>query len=99
MNERQTMKLDNKYLTKTRDNPGAGVTDLRSFSGGNAEELEQLKNRLLRPLIADSPDRDQNKLLHRAANEAAALVWLTACPLLLFPALLEEKAKTALVQR
>lgn len=58
--------------------------------------LEQLKDRLLRGLLETVSDPDQNARLRRAANEAAALVWLTPCPLLLFPALLEEKAQTAL---
>ena len=37
-----------------------------------------------------------NVRLRRAANEAAALAWVTPYPLLVFPALFEEKAETAL---
>ena len=36
------------------------------------------------------------KELYCAANEAAALAWLTVCPLLFFPSLLEEKVRTTL---
>ena len=65
------------------------------FRAVETTELEELKTRLLRQLLADVTDPAQNILLRRAANEAAALVWLTACPLLLFPALLEEKVRAA----
>ena len=33
--------------------------------------------------------------MRRAANEAAALAWLTPFPLLVLPALLDEKAEAA----
>jgi hypothetical protein len=68
------------------------------FRAVQTTELEILKSRLLRQLLADITDPAQNVLLRRAANEAAALVWLTPCPLLLFPTLLEEKARAALLQ-
>ena len=68
------------------------------FRAAQATELELLKNRLLRELLAKTTDPEQNLLLRRAANEAAALVWLTPCPLLLFPALLEEKVLAAKIQ-
>jgi len=37
-----------------------------------------------------------NVAIRRAANEAAALAWVTFYPLLLFPALFEEKFRHAL---
>ncbi len=37
-----------------------------------------------------------NASIRRAANEAAALAWVTFYPLLLFPALFEEKIRHAL---
>jgi hypothetical protein len=61
--------------------------------------LDGLKERLLRGLLATVSDPEQNALLRRAANEAAALVWLEPFPLLLFPTLLEEKARAAFRQR
>ena len=39
-----------------------------------------------------------SRALRRAANDAAALAWVTAYPLLVFPALLEEKVRAALRQ-
>ncbi len=68
------------------------------FRAVQTTELEELKARLLRQLLAQVTDPAQNILLRRAANEAAALVWLTPCPLLLFPELLQEKARAARVQ-
>ena len=60
--------------------------------------LEQLKETLLQPTL----DRVSNAYLVKeiswAANEAAALAWLTVCPLLVFPMLLEEKVRAALVK-
>ena len=58
-------------------------------------ELERLKNRLLLQLLRETQDPDFNALLRRAANEAAAVAWNSRFPLLLFPTLLEEKAKVA----
>ncbi|MDB6023148.1 MAG: hypothetical protein JWQ04_3005 [Pedosphaera sp.] len=60
--------------------------------------LEELKARLLRQLLEQTTELTQNTVLRRAANDAAALAWLTRYPLLAFPALLEEKAKAALLQ-
>jgi hypothetical protein len=61
-------------------------------------ELERLKNRLLVERLAETPEPEFNGQLRRAANDAAALAWVTAVPLLVFPALFEEKARTALLQ-
>ena len=36
--------------------------------------------------------------LRRAANEAAALAWVTRYPVLFFPVLFKEKAETALLR-
>jgi hypothetical protein len=69
------------------------------FRAAQTTALEDLKERLLRGLLEAVADPDQNALLRRAANEAAALVWLSPFPMLLFPALLEEKAQAALRQR
>jgi hypothetical protein len=58
-------------------------------------ELERLKERLLTNALARTTNLETNILLRRAANEAVALVWLTPYPLLLLPALFEEKAQAA----
>jgi hypothetical protein len=68
------------------------------FRAEQTGELERLKNRLLKQLLDEAADPDQVLLLRRAANEAAALAWVTCFPLLLFPGLLEEKIRTALRQ-
>jgi len=61
-------------------------------------ELERLKRRLLREWLVATADPELNAPLRRAANEAAALAWTTNVPLLLFPALFEEKVRTAIFQ-
>ncbi|HEY3860844.1 MAG TPA: hypothetical protein VGO59_03065 [Verrucomicrobiae bacterium] len=58
--------------------------------------LEQLKKRLLRELLAAAREPGMNVALRRAANDAASAAWFTPFPLLVFPALLEEKAAGAL---
>lgn len=54
-------------------------------------ELDELKNRLLQPIVRRVRDSSLVQEIGRSANEAAALAWYTACPLLVLPALLEEK--------
>ena len=68
------------------------------FRGAGETELDQLKNRLLARELARTTTLEQNVGLRRAANEAAALVWLTAYPLLLLPVLFEEKARAARIK-
>ena len=46
----------------------------------------------------DAVQTELNTPLRRAANEAAALAWTTSFPLLVFPTLLEEKARQARLQ-
>jgi hypothetical protein len=68
------------------------------FRAAENTELEKLKDRLLRGLLEKTGDPEENTALRRAANDAAALAWASRYPLLVFPALLEEKARTALAQ-
>ena len=65
------------------------------FRGAVETELDRLKVRLLAAELARTTNLEMNVLLRRAANEAVALVWLTPFPLLLLPALFEEKARVA----
>ncbi len=65
------------------------------FRGTQETELERLKARLLLELLNQSSDAELSAPLRRAANDAAALAWTTPFPLLVFPALLEEKAQKA----
>jgi hypothetical protein len=61
-------------------------------------EFERLKNRLLARQLAEAPTPELNPPLRRAANDAAALAWVTLYPLLVFPVLFEEKIAAALRQ-
>ena len=67
------------------------------FRARQEAELERLKARLLGERLATrNPPLDTP--LRRAANEAAALAWVTPYPLLVFPALFEENAEAALLR-
>lgn len=68
------------------------------FRATETTALEELKKRLLRHWLEQATETGQNILLRRAANDAAALAWLTQYPLLVFPELLEEKALNAFAQ-
>lgn len=72
--------------------------DAIPFRARETTGLEQLKARLLRQLLDKTTDPEENTLLRRAANDAAALAWATNYPALLFPGLLEEKAREALLR-
>lgn len=88
-----------KRQLKTRFKPetrfAVDATAPTPARGPVESELEQLKARLLKPLINESADAAQTAPLKRAANEAASLAWFTPFPLLFFPALLEEKVYAA----
>ena len=66
------------------------------FRATQETELERLKNRLLVGVLNELDAREANPYVRRAANEAAALAWVTQYPLLTFPGLFEEKVQTAL---
>ena len=68
------------------------------FRVNHESRFEQLKSGLLVERLADLTRPELNSSVRRAANEAAALAWLTPYPLLFFPALFEEKAGLALEQ-
>ena len=68
------------------------------FRANLESNFEQLKNRLLAERLADDERPELNAPLRRAANEAAALAWVTRYPLLVFPALFEEKTVAAVRQ-
>lgn len=58
--------------------------------------FEFLKSRLLIEQLRLVSNASLNSQVRRAANEAAALAWLTPYPLLVFPSLFEEKSSRAL---
>jgi hypothetical protein len=68
------------------------------FRATEETELERLKIRLLREKLYTLTVAGANGFVRRAANEAAALAWVTPYPLLVFPALFEEKTQIALLQ-
>jgi hypothetical protein len=68
------------------------------FRDTQETELERLKKQLLLRFLYDLTEPRFNGYVRRAANEAAALAWVTPYPLLVFPGLFEEKAGVALIQ-
>ena len=71
------------------------VTPMHSGSAVRDQELEDLKQRLLKEWLHELENSSLIPVVRRAANEAASLAWLTPYPLLVFPALLEEKSREA----
>jgi hypothetical protein len=78
--------IEKEPQTPLRTSPVRGLREI---------EIEQLKNRLVAELLGITPNLAMNRHLVQAANEAAALAWLTPVPLLLLPVLIEEKVKAA----
>jgi len=68
------------------------------FRATQDTEFERLKIKLLARQLAEAATPELNAPLRRAANEAAAIAWNTLFPLLVFPALFEEKTEAALRQ-
>jgi len=54
-------------------------------------ELARLKNRLLEERLREDTEPRVQRLARLEATEAEALSWLTPFPLLVFPALMDEK--------
>jgi hypothetical protein len=65
------------------------------FRATQLNELELLKGRLLGDALEEGIPPDLNARLRRAANEAAALAWVSPYPLLFFPELFREKSDSA----
>jgi hypothetical protein len=68
------------------------------FRANLESEFERLKNRLLAETLDQAERPELNVPLRRAANDAAALAWVTFYPLLIFPVLFEEKSRAAVRQ-
>jgi len=66
------------------------------FRAQQDAELERLKTQLLAEQLGEAWDSRIRKSLQRAANDAAALAWVTAYPLLVFPVLFEEQVEREL---
>jgi hypothetical protein len=94
MNNRYT-RVPTRFGTETRFEVGLGSP---APFRASEPELERLKNELLLERSAALVEPKSERYLTRAASEAAALAWVTAYPLLVFPSLFEEKADAALAQ-
>jgi hypothetical protein len=68
------------------------------FRANLESDFEQLKHRLLDEQLTVNDGPELSAPLRRAANEAAALAWVTRYPLLVFPGLFEEKTAVAVRQ-
>ena len=96
-------KMNANYRSvPTRFGPETGFevkpVPLAPFRARQANELERLKARLLSERLEALGDPEGGGQLRRAANEAAALAWVTRYPVLFFPVLFKEKAETALLR-
>jgi hypothetical protein len=95
MNKNQT-RVATRFVPETRFELQPGPP--APFRATWESEFERLKKQLLKLQLAELDKPELNAPLRRAANEAAALAWVTLYPLLVFPALFEEKATTAVRQ-
>jgi hypothetical protein len=75
---------DIRFALEPRLNPEAREKENAEFT--------RLRERLLTSLLAQTPDTYRRDYIENAIGEAEALAWATAHPLLVFPALAEEKA-------
>jgi hypothetical protein len=64
--------------------------------GAMEAQMELVKERFLAPIVKSGASSALVKEIAWAAHEAVALAWYTACPILVLPVLLEEKAMSAL---
>jgi hypothetical protein len=89
-------RLNLKFTPET--NVAVKTATLAPFRATLENDFERLKARLLARQLEEIERPELNAVVRRAANEAAALAWVTFHPLLLFPALFEEKTENALRQ-
>jgi len=68
------------------------------FRATEEPDVEQLKRQLLTQWFNCAKTIEELAMIRRAANEAAAVAWLSPYPLLVLPVLLEEKAQKAMAQ-
>jgi len=102
INRKKTMNNNNKTKVTARFAPETRFTlptaTNAPFRANLETEFERLKNRLLAETLDEAERPELNTPLRRAANEAAALAWVTFYPLLVFPTLFEEKTRVAVRQ-
>jgi hypothetical protein len=93
MNNNQKTKVAARFAPETRFTLPTGTN--APFRAALENEFERLKSRLLAETLDETELPALNVPLRRAANEAAALARVTPFPLLVFPALFEEKSRAA----
>ena len=96
MNENNKNKVTAQFAPETRFTLPTATT--APFRANLESEFERLKNRLLAETLDETEQPELNAPLRRAANDAAALAWVTFYPLLVFPALFDEKSRAAVRQ-
>ena len=96
MNHYNNRKVTARFAPETRFT--LPTVSNAPFRTNHESEFERLKNRLLAETLDAAEQPGLNAPLRRAANEAAALAWVTFYPLLVFPALFEEKSAAAVHQ-
>ena len=96
MNIKSNRRVPTEFGPDTRFELKPAATS--PFLAAQEKRFEGLKDRLLRERLELEFRPEINSYLRRAANEAAALAWVTCFPLLVFPVLFEEKAQSALLQ-
>jgi len=93
MNNRTNHRLRAEFSPDTRFE--VRPTPVAPFRATQENDFERLKNRLVTETLLATAKPDQNATVRRAANEAAALAWVTFYPLLVFPTLFDEKLQNA----
>ena len=68
------------------------------FRARQEAEFERLKALLLSERLEGRTEPQFDSHVRQAANEAASMAWATQYPLLVFPALFDERAGAALVR-
>ncbi len=90
----RSKRLKTRFGPDTRFEVGPRTTI--PFREVQDAELERLKRRLLTERLGEVLEPGLAGYVSAAANEAAALAWVTPYPLLVFPTLFAEKADAAL---
>ena len=85
-------RVPTRFAPETRFEVTPLVAPLRA---PRETEFERLKGQLLLDQLETVWEPKLNSQVRRAANEAAALAWVTPFPTLVFPLLFEEKVEEA----
>jgi hypothetical protein len=91
--KRTSKRVRTRFSAQTRFD--VATIPVVSFRELQETELEGLKTRLLREHLNQEENSELHASLRRAANESAALAWMSGYPLLVLPLLLEEMAQAA----